>query len=157
MLNTDQKEFLARPVSLWLATANGEKVPDLVRCTGVVVEDETTLRCFFPEKFSARCRENISSNATLSLYSTCPITLAGYQYKGQAHEITPCTVEEVELQRTFCNAFTGILLKFGMDKEPLFNLFFGLPSYALRIKVEHMFDQMPKPNTGKEITNELNN
>ena len=157
MLNTNQKEFLTKPISLWLSTANIERVPDLVRCTGIVVENETTIQCFFPEKFSARCRENISARSMVSLYCTCPTTLAGYQYKGQALKVMPCTEGEIEIQRRMCDAFVDILLKFGLAKEPMFNLYFGLPSYALRIKVEHVFDQMPKQNTGKEITHELTN
>ncbi len=152
MISTFHREFLKGPLALWLGSANKNNFPDAIRCTGVTVEDDHTLRIFFTEKFSEKFRRNILENPNMTLLASNLYNFDGFQYKGKfIGQITPGTEEEMETQKFYMDVVGDIFQGFGMDKQKSIDMYYYEPTFAVLMKVEHIYDQAPKKNTGGEV------
>jgi hypothetical protein len=151
MITPYHQEFLKYSIAIWMGSADKNNMPDTVRCLGVIVEDETTVRCFIAEKFSGKFIKNLSENKNISLSTSHPFTFIGYQYKGEVINIVPCTPEEIDFQKKYMDVFSEDMAAFGLDKQRVFDMYFYEPSVSVRIKVNAVFEQTPKPNTGQEV------
>jgi hypothetical protein len=151
MITPYHQEFLKHSLAIWLGSADINNIPDSVRCLGVIVEDETTVRCFIAEKFSSTFLKNLSENKHISLATSHPYTFIGYQYKGQVINISPCTTKEIDFQKKYMDEFAESMAAFGLDKQRVVDMYFYEPSVSIRIKVNAVFEQTPKPNTGQEV------
>ncbi len=151
MLTSYHKEFLSQSVALWMGSASAENIPDTVRCLGVVIENENTLRCFIAERFSEEFIRNLGQNKLINLASSHPYTFTGYQYKGELIDIRPSSAEEIEIQKIYMDRFAIDMAAFGLEKQKVFDMYFYQPSIAIRMKVDKIYEQAPKQNTGGEV------
>jgi hypothetical protein len=152
MISNHHKEFLAsNTISIWIATANASNVPDTLRCTGLVVEDDTTLRCYIAQKHADVFQQNIAENKNIAFFASQIYNFVTYQYKGSVIEVLPSEPSETELQQQYVHGFTSAMSRFGFPQDKLYDMYFHQPALAIRLKVEKIFEQTPKQNTGGEI------
>lgn len=151
MITSYHKEFLSQPLALWMGSASAENIPDTVRCLGIVVEDENILKCFIAERFSEEFIRNLSQNKNINIAGSHMFSFKGYQYKGEMIDIRPSSHEEVEIQKQYMDVFSTDMAKFGLEKQRLYDMYFHLPSVAIRMKVNKIYEQAPEANTGGEV------
>jgi hypothetical protein len=145
--------LLKQPLfSFWIGTASPDLVPEVIKCTGVILDDITEeFTCFIGAKFAEKSLRNLASNAAITLLSANISTYEGYQYKGRYAGSHSCTEEEVLFQERYMDAFTTALALFGYSKEGFHKLYFLQPSIAIKFKVEEVYEQSPRKGTGGKI------
>jgi len=152
MISTYHKAFLSELLlAQWVGSADKNNIPDTVRSLGIVVEDEYTLLFFVAERASKRFLHNFTENKQITLATSHPYTFEGYQYKGEVLEIRPSTAAEVKLQEAYMDVFSDGMAAFGLEKQGVTDMYLSQPTIAIRMTVNKIFDQTPKPNTGGEV------
>ena len=145
-------EFLKQPLSLWLATASADNIPEPIKCTGIVFDPSTDIfTCFAPLKFAKTGFKHLESNPTLALVGVELHTFEGYQYKGPYITHRDCTPEEVEFQLGYLQEFTTLLGTFGYSTPGFYGAYFHPPFVALTFQATQVFDQSPRNGTGGEL------
>jgi hypothetical protein len=145
MVSSFHKEFLTGTHAYWISSASADNIPDAARCTSPVIENDTTLRCFVPERFSKTLRENFHGNKHISFLATHMFTFEAYQYKGTIEKIIPCSEAENELAERYCNAFGDLAPEIGLSQEQAYNMYRYPPYYAVVIKIDEIYEQALKP------------
>ncbi len=145
-------KLLTEPSALWAANCDDDNTPEIVRCAGVArVTDIRNITIFISEVFGRKFIQNLQLNTNIALAATCVPSFESYQYKGVYQSIRPCTKEEDELQQRYFDAFTDITTSFGFLKEPLFQSYFHLPSFAVTFRVRYIYEQTPHKGTGSQV------
>lgn len=138
--------------SFWIGTAGQDRVPEVIKCTGVMPDEVTgQLTCFAGARYADRSMKNLAENPAITLVGAHIGNFEGYQYKGTLICWRPCLPEEVLLQEKNMEAFTRLLAEFGYSREGLYRIYFSQPSIAFEFEVTEVFEQSPRKGTGGKI------
>ncbi len=153
MLNTYHKTFLSSPgISIWLGSANAHNVPDTVRATGLTLEENDIICCYVSQNDASQLLQNISENKRISLVASEISNFVTYQYKATVIATYTSNREEEIIQEKFMDNFCTTLTNiFPLPKEKIYNMYLRLPSVSIKFKVEKIFEQSPKKDTGGEV------
>ena len=141
-------------VALWAANCDIQRVPDLVRPTGVVKGDsDDELTIYVPRKNADKFLRNFKENDQLALFTSRITTFESYQFKGRYTGQRPANDEEVESQKRLIEALGSFFMQiFGFPGEWIKNAYYSVPIVALSFRVEQIFEQTPKKGTGAQIS-----
>ncbi len=153
MLNTYHKTFLSSPgISIWLGSANAQNVPDTVRATGLTLEENDIICCYVSQNDATQLLKNISENKQIGFVASEITNFITYQYKGSVVETYPSSNEEEGIQEKFMDNFCETLTNiFPLPKDKIYNMYLRPPSVTIKFKVEKIFEQSPKKDTGGEL------
>ena len=144
------ESILAQPLAFWAACTDQQNVVDVVRCIGLApLNDYDTITFFIPEKYSENFIQNLYTNKPLTFLGCALVNYESYQYKGTFKSLRSCTEDEVEIQRLYMETFSDLTELIGLAKEPVYKAYFHLPSVAVSMKVDEIFEQTPRQGTGK--------
>jgi hypothetical protein len=139
--------------SFWIGTAGRDLVPEVIKCTGVVHDDNIPeqLVCFAGTRYADQSLKNLQENPVITLVGAHVGTYEGYQYKGVLIRSRSCLPAEVLLQEQYMESFTVALGTFGYSKEGLYRIYFSQPSLAFEFKVTEVYEQSPRKGTGGKL------
>jgi uncharacterized protein len=116
----------------WVATASSQGIPNTTPKGTLKLLDSQHV-CF-ADLFSGKTRQNLLDNKQIAVTVADPSTGKGYQLKGTAELLDSGAIFE-----SVCKQVSG--LQKGLPT----------PHYAVRITVEHVFDQSAGTEPGKQI------
>jgi len=155
ILNDPLITLIQAPYSaIWASNANEQQLSDLVRLSGVRVDtQQQQLILFVSLKFGETFLKNIHISKRVSFLCASVKTLESYQLKGIYLSNHPCTPEEMDYQKNYVDGFCKAVEHMGISsRKKFFDCFFQQPSVAVRMQVEEIFEQTPKPGTGQKLS-----
>ena len=78
-------------------------------------------------------------------------TFESYQVKGKYLENRSLNAEEENIKHRFMWGIKEVLSDMGFDYEGRFSQYADLEGWAVKMKVEEIYEQTPKPGTGKKL------
>lgn len=127
----DVQDFIEGKTA-WVATATADGIPNATPKGSIkVLDDEHVV---FADLFSLKTRANLMENPKVAVIAVDEATYKGYQIKGIA-EVLDC----------------GPLFDRMVEELKKVPKQFPKLSYAVRIKVESVYDQSVGPNAGIQI------
>ena len=136
-------------VSLLVGTRDAALRPESARAWGVEVERETALATvFLPTAGSDVTIANLRDNGQLALTFSRGTDHRSVQVKGQCLSIAPTNLRQRAVQDRYFETFSEGLRWIG-HRPPLIRRVRYFPSYALRFRIECMFEQTPGPGAGR--------
>jgi hypothetical protein len=138
--------------SIWLCNRNARLVPDIVRLMSARVEaDRQHVLAYVPGPSGAGVLANLAVAPRLTLLIAHIYTYEAYQLKGTYIEHRACTPAEVEYQRAYVERFADGLVRQQLPREQIIAAYFHQPSFAVRLRVEELYEQTPRKGTGERI------
>jgi hypothetical protein len=152
-LNEKLTEMIeSHTTSIWLCNRNDRLVPDIVRLMSARVEpDGTHVLAYVPGPSGSGVLANLAVAPRLTLLVAHIYTYEAYQVKGTYTGHRACTPEEVEYQRAYVDRFAEGLVQQQLPREHIITAYFRQPSFAVRLRVEEVFEQTPRKGTGERI------
>ncbi|HYE55430.1 MAG TPA: hypothetical protein VD996_11315 [Chitinophagaceae bacterium] len=147
-------KLLSEPLGFWAANCNADNMPDVVHCNGILpIEYNDQITFFISKRDSATFLDNLKTTPEMALVGTNVLTFEGYQFKGHFKHLRHCTDQEISMQRTYLNKFTGLIELMGFSKEAFFRSYMHLPALAVTFTVHDVFEQTPRKGTGLSMIN----
>jgi predicted pyridoxine 5'-phosphate oxidase superfamily flavin-nucleotide-binding protein len=144
-------DFLESGVSILLATADAEGVPEAIRACGVKVDPQaTTLSVFVPSATAALTLSNLAVNPLVALNFTRVTDDSGVQVKGRLRGQREARADERGLVDCYLAAFTDQLFQVGMPRA-VGRRMLGWPAVVLEVNVGDVFVQTPGPGAGRRL------
>jgi hypothetical protein len=138
--------------SIWLCNRNARLVPDIVRLMSARVEpDRQHVLAYVPEPSGSGVLANLAVAPRLTLLIAHIYTYEAYQVKGTYTGHRACTPAEVEYQRAYVERFADGLVRQQLPREQIIAAYFHQPSFAVRLRVEEVYEQTPRKGTGERI------
>ena len=138
--------------SIWLCNRNARLVPDIVRLMSARVEpDRQHVLAYVPRPSGSGVLANLSVAPRLTLLVGHVYTYEAYQVKGTYTGHRACTPAEVEYQRAYVDRFAENLVRQQLPREQIIAAYFQQPSFAVRLRVEEVYEQTPRKGTGERI------
>ena len=136
-------------VSLLVGTRDAQLKPASARGFGVEVDaPRQELTVFLPAPGAPTTLANLRENGQIALTFSRAFDHRSLQVKGQILSIAETDERQRGLQDRYFAAFAEGLVFIGHRLAQL-NRFRYYPSYALRFRIESMFDQTPGPGAGR--------
>lgn len=153
MLNDKMTGIIeSQTTSIWLCNRNDRLVPDVVRLMGAQVEpDGRHVLAYVPGPSGSGVLANLAITPRLTLLVGHVYTYEAYQVKGTYTGHRACTPAEVEYQRAYVAGFADGLVQQQLPREKIVAAYFRQPSFAVRLRVEELYEQTPRKGTGGKI------
>jgi hypothetical protein len=138
--------------SIWLCNRNARLVPDICRLMGARVEpDRQHVLAYVPGPSGAGVLANLAVAPRLTLLIAHIYTYEAYQVKGTYSGHRACTPAEIEYQRAYVDRFAECLVVQQLPREQIIAAYFHQPSFAVRLRVEELYEQTPRKGTGERL------
>jgi hypothetical protein len=153
-LNDKLTEIIeSQTTSIWLCNRNARLVPDVVRLMSARVEpDGQHVVAYVPGPSGSGVLANLAIAPRLTLLVGHIYTYEAYQVKGTYTGHRPSTPAEVQYQRAYVEKFAEGLVQQQLPREQIIAAYFHQPSFAVRLRVEEIYEQTPRKGTGERIT-----
>ena len=142
--------FLESGISILVGTRDARLQPEAMRAVGAWVEPGGgELRVYVPASTSARTRENLADNGRIAVCFSA-VDHRTFQFKGTILEVREARAEErapLERWRAAVAQHWGAV---GLPTKLTHRLVVW-PAYALRVRVESMYQQTPGPGAGTPL------
>ena len=139
--------------SIWLCNRNARLVPDIARLMGAQVEpDGRHVLAYVPGPTGSGVLANLAIAPRLTLLVGHIYTYEAYQVKGTYTGHRACTPAEVEYQRAYVDKFADNLVRQQLPREQIIAAYFHQPSFAVRLRVEELYEQTPRKGAGERIS-----
>ena len=136
-------------VSLLIGSRDATLRPASARGFGVAIEAESrTATVFLPSAASEATVNNLRDNGQIALTFSRGFDHRSLQAKGYILSIAESNEEQRRLQDRYFARFSEGLLFIGHQEQLLRRVRYS-PSYALRFRIESLFDQTPGPGAGR--------
>lgn len=136
-------------VSLLVGTRDAALRPASARAFGVEISAPTgTATVFVAAAGTQVTLANLRDNGQLALTFSRPIDHRSLQVKGRVLSITEADERQRRLQDRYFSRFAEGLIFTGLRQNLLRRIRY-FPSYAVRFRIESMFDQTPGPGAGR--------
>jgi len=143
-----RKEFV-----YWAASVNHKLESKLSRVAGFAVsEDQEHLTFFLPKKLFAQMGPTLKPGVKMSLLMASVIDFESYQIKGRYIKHELCTPENIAFYKQKVLNIMEVLDGMGLNGKGVFSFLLDQPSIAVTMYCEEMYEQTPKPGTGKKLT-----
>jgi hypothetical protein len=113
-------------------------------------DDLETLTVYVPVATSHTAIQNVATTKRLAIAATHVFTNAATQIKGTAIETRLAREDETAYVRARLDAFADVLESVGVPRR-LTRSVAHWPAFAIRIRVEQIFEQTPGPNAGSRL------
>ena len=138
-------------LSLLIGTVDAQGVPATCRAVAVSSDDDLeTLTVYVPVATSHTAIQNLATTKRLAVAATHPFTNCATQIKGISIDARLATEAEAAFVRARVDAFADVLESLGVPRR-LTRSVAHWPAFAIRIRVEQVFDQTPGPNAGSRL------
>lgn len=137
---------------LWLSTVGKLNLPETIRATGFSLDEQASIICVLvPEILFRHHLSSIEANRYATLLMASMITFESYQIKGLVSSVGASTSKETEQAIISLVKTIGIANEMGLPGQQVFDHLLNEPLLTIRIKIESVFEQTPRPNTGNKI------
>lgn len=151
MISAELTEFIESGLSMLVGTRDARLVPECVRPVGVRVEKggrEVTV--FLAAATSATSIANLADNGRIAMCVSRPVDHRTVQLKGRLVSSALATESDRAAVERHRKGFAATLAYVGVPPRLTLRMSHW-PSYAVRFRVESLFDQTPGPGAGAEI------
>ena len=136
----------------WTACVANNSMADLTRVSAFVIEEDNEHITFFlPTELYKTLDPFLKTGSKMSFLMASIMDLESYQLKGVYVKHQQGTEENSNFLREKVLNIVDVLGGMGMDGKKLFNYLLGTPIVAVTMKVDEMYEQTPKPNTGERL------
>jgi hypothetical protein len=137
--------------SVFVGTVGADGMPATCRAIALTSDDNLkTLTVYVPIATSHTTVQNVAATKRLAVTATNPHTNAATQLKGTSMDVRLARDSEREFIRERLNAFADMLDGSGVPRR-LTHSVAHWPAFAIRLRVEHIFEQTPGPNAGTPL------
>jgi hypothetical protein len=151
MISSRARRCLEPELSIIVGTVDAQGVPSTCRAVALASDDGLeTLTVYVPVATSHSTIQNLATTKRLAVAATHPRTNAATQLKGTTIETWLARDNESELVRSRLEAFGEVLESIGVPRR-LTRSVAHWPAFAIRIRVEQIFEQTPGPNAGSPM------
>jgi len=150
-LNDLTRDVLESPSFGFIGTLNDSGRPIMTRFFGFKNDDPlTTLTVYTFKKDAERVIQHLSSSSKMTATSSKATDFKTVQFKGTYLRHYDVLEDEMVYARKCNEKQAEIMSMFGIPKEVFTNWNFD-PAIAIEMKVDTLFDQTPRANTGNKI------
>jgi hypothetical protein len=151
IISSRAQRCLEPGLSVIVGTVDAQGVPATCRAVAVASDDGLeTLRVYVPIATSHTLIGNLATTKQLAVATTHPLTNAATQVKGTAIETRLARDDESAYVRSRLEAFADVLESIGVPRR-LTRSVAHWPAFAIRLRVEQIFEQTPGPNAGRRL------
>jgi adenylate cyclase len=150
LISTELAAFIEAGVSMLVGSRDATLAPDCLRSLGVRVEDDGELTVFLPVATSAVTVRNLLDNGRIALCFSRILDHKTYQLKGRAVAIQIADERSRERVDRYRRAIAQELAAVGLPQHITFRVNHW-PCYAVRVRVDSLFDQTPGPEAGGSL------
>ncbi len=137
----------------WAASVGKNKVCELTRVSGFIIEkDNEHITFFLPKQLFSIIEPTLEINSKVSFLMASIQNFESYQIKGEYISHQLCTEENIDFYRLKVLKIADILSGMGLDGNGVFGYLLEQPSIAVTMRCTEMFEQTPKPGTGGKLT-----
>lgn len=146
-------EFLRGPYAIVLGSRDATLFPICTYAFGTDVEPETdTVTVFVPNDIAGPTFDNLAASGRAALLLGHAAMHETYQFKGAFLAMRPTTEHEQAMQKVHqTRVATQFRTEWGERSLTYWNRFPLLPSTAVSIRIEDIFDQTPGPTAGRRL------
>lgn len=138
-------------LSIILGTVDANGVPATCRGVAVASDDNlATLIVYVPVATSHTTIQNLATTKRLAVGAMHPMTNAATQIKGIVVDTRLAGEDEAAFVRARIHAFADVLDGAGVPRR-LTHSVAHWPAFAIRMRVEQIFEQTPGPNAGSPL------
>ena len=151
MLSSRLHRCLEPGLAIFVATVDAGGRP--MSCRGVALksdDDLETITVYLPVATSHETIQNIATTRRLAIATTHPTDHCATQLKGTAQETRLSHDHEAAFVRSQVDAFALALDRLGVPKRMTHSMAHW-PAFAIRVRVEQIFEQSPGPNAGAPL------
>lgn len=135
----------------WLIGVDEKLESHLCRTCGVKKIDDEHLILLITPSLEEHLVETIQKYPKIVFTIVDAYTFESYQFKGKYIENRTLSSEEENMKKRFMQGIEAVLLDMGFDYNGHFNQYADLEGLAVKMKVEEIYEQTPKPGTGKKL------
>jgi hypothetical protein len=135
----------------WLVGVDDKLNSHLCRTCGARRYDDEHLIILITPSLEEHLVETIQDHPRIVFTIVDAHTLESYQFKGTFVEKRTLSAEEELMKQRFMDGIEAVLLAMGFDYHGRFNQYADLKGLAVKMKVEEIYEQTPKPGTGKML------
>jgi hypothetical protein len=151
VISAELKDFIEAGLSMLVGTRDARLVPDSLRPVGARVEKggrEVTV--FLPVATSRTSMANLADNGRVALCVSRPADHRTVQFKGRVVASGPASDEDRAVVERHRAGFAQTLAFVGVPPRLTLRISHW-PAFAVRFRVDSIFDQTPGPGAGCEI------
>ncbi len=135
----------------WLIGVDEKLESHLCRTCGVKKIGNEHLIILITPSLAEQLLETIQKHPKIVFTVVDAYTFESYQFKGEYVENRPLNSEEENMKLRFMQGIESVLFDMGFDYHGHFNQYADLEGWAVKMKVEEIYEQTPKPGTGKKL------
>ena len=135
----------------WLIGVNNKLESHLCRTCGVRVIDGEHILILITPSLSEHLVETIQNHSKISFTIVNAYTFESYQFKGEYIENRALNAEEEKLKQLFMKGMEDVLAGMGFEYDGRFKQYANMEGLAVKMKVEEIYEQTPRPGTGKKL------
>ncbi|AYV54225.1 hypothetical protein [Leptospira kmetyi] len=153
MITEEEMGNLLGPLSISIATRDGERRPHFARGFGVrLSEDQKRMTVLLPQVVASHCLQDIEDNRQIAATVAHMSSFQTRQFKGKVLQIENCTEEDYELMKSVREAGgeTSTLF-FGPKAGEGWRKYILRPALAITFELNELFDQSPGAKAGEKL------
>ncbi len=136
----------------WVASVGKNKICELTRVSGFIVEDDNEHITFFlPKQLFGIIEPTLAVKSKISFLMASIQNFESYQIKGTYKSHQLCKEEYIDFYRLKVLKITDILSGMGMNGNGIFGYLLEQPSIAVTMQCTDVYEQTPKPGTGGKL------
>ena len=135
----------------WLIGVDEKLESHLCRTCGVRIIDNEHILILITPSLSKYLVNTIQNHPKISFTIVEAYTFESYQFKGLFIEKRALNDEEKHLKQRFMNGMEEVLISMGFNYKDRFYQYAEMKGLAVKMKVEEIYEQTPKPGTGKKL------
>jgi len=135
----------------WLVGVDDKLESHLCRTCGVKKIDDEYLIILITPSLAEHLVETIQKHPKIVFTVVDANTFESYQFKGKYIENRSLDAEEENMKQRFMLGIKEVLSDMGFEYDGQFNQYADLEGWAVKMKVEEIYEQTPKPGTGKKL------
>ena len=136
----------------WLVGVDDKLQSHLCRTCGVKKFDDEHLIILITPSLAEHLIETIQKHPKIVFTIVNAFTFESYQFKGKYIESRSLNNEEESIKQRFMQGIKSVLSDMGFEYNGSFKQYADLEGWAVKMKVEEIYEQTPKPGTGKRLT-----
>ncbi len=150
-ISPELADFLDGGLSMLVGTCDAEARPECTRAAGLRLDREADrLTLFLPTAGAERTLANLTANARIAVTFSRPHDHRTYQLKGRVRSVAATTTDDQAQQQRWLAAFVEQLAIVGVGRS-LSRRWRIVPSVAVAVDVEELYEQTPGPSAGKKV------
>ena len=135
----------------WLVGVDDRLESHLCRTCGVKKIGNEHLIILITPSLAEHLLETIQKHPKIVFTIVNAFTFESYQFKGKYIESRSLNDEEESMKQRFMEGIKSVLSDMGFEYDGSFKQYADLEGWAVKMEVEEIYEQTPKPGTGKKL------